>query len=328
MPAVNDILQGLKQRKLLPVALLLLGALVAIPFLLSSSEEPAPMPITAAPVAAGGAVDVKPIVAVASEADREVGRDVLGSRKNPFRPAVKAVKGKKASTTTTSSDGGSVTTKVTGSTGGSTGSSSGGSTGGSTGGSAPTGGTGTSNPGINPTTVRKQSYELYQLSVRFGPTSGEAPKPSILRRLKALPSVSKPAVIYLGLLTDGKTAVFLVDSSVDAVGDGSCHPSPEDCQTLHMRAGDTEYLDVKSAEGATAEQFQLDVIKIRKKKTSSASAARRAYTAEAEGGRNAFRARASGNVGRYRFDKRTGKVRLISAKALKAEYARIASRRR
>ena len=43
-------------------------------------------------------------------------------------------------------------------------------------------------------------------------------------------------LIYLGVLKDGKTAVFLVDHGVSAVGDGDCAPSPDECETLRMQS--------------------------------------------------------------------------------------------
>ena len=71
-------------------------------------------------------------------------------------------------------------------------------------------------------------------------------------------------LIYLGVLKDGKTAVFLVDHGVTAVGDGDCRPSPDECETLRLKAGDTEFLDVTDATGAVTAQYQLDLVKIHK----------------------------------------------------------------
>ena len=51
-------------------------------------------------------------------------------------------------------------------------------------------------------------------------------------------------LIYLGVLEDKKTAVFLVDSGVVAQGDGTCRPSRTTCETIHIREGETEFFDV------------------------------------------------------------------------------------
>ena len=78
----------------------------------------------------------------------------------------------------------------------------------------------------------------------------------------------------MGVLKDGKTAVFLVDDGVTPVGDGDCRPSPEACETIRMKAGETEFLDVKDATGTVTDQYQLDLIKIHSGKTASATKAK------------------------------------------------------
>ena len=63
-------------------------------------------------------------------------------------------------------------------------------------------------------------------------------------------SARTPVLIYLGVPEDGKTAMFLVEHGVEAVGDGDCSPSPEECETIRLRAGETEFLDVIDETGA------------------------------------------------------------------------------
>jgi hypothetical protein len=98
-----------------------------------------------------------------------------------------------------------------------------------------------------------------KLRLRFG-KAGSSLKTYELAPLTALPSASNPVLIYLGLLKDGKTAAFLVSSDGTPQGDGQCKPSSSVCQTLLMKAGDTEFLDLNADTGAA--QYELDVEKI------------------------------------------------------------------
>jgi hypothetical protein len=86
-------------------------------------------------------------------------------------------------------------------------------------------------------------------------------------------------LIYLGVLKDTRTAVFMIDAGVIAQGDGECAPSSTTCVTIHLNEGETEFFDVPAdaaggtepiapADGTdattTTTQYQLDLIKIRK----------------------------------------------------------------
>jgi hypothetical protein len=82
-----------------------------------------------------------------------------------------------------------------------------------------------------------------------------------LERLEALPSVEEPIAIYLGLEDDGKTALFLLDAGVETTGDGVCRPDPANCETIALKIGETEFLDIVDEAGEITAQYQLDVIK-------------------------------------------------------------------
>jgi hypothetical protein len=282
----------LVERRLWPLAALLVAALVAVPMLLSKD----PAPVASAPAAVASAQgDTQPIVSIGDPAQTENVRKVLGSRKNPFRPAI-AAKEAKPVTDATVAQAPSADTK---------------SDAPATGGAAPaTGGggavTGPPVPVVAPTpTTPEKTYELYSLKVRFGDSSADVLPARTVKRLKALPSSEDAALIYLGLLKDRKTAVFLVDGAAKVQGDGRCLPSNADCQTLQMKRGDTAFIDMPGADGEGERQFQLDLVKIRTSETTDAKAAARSYAAEARGGRAALRARVSRARG-LRFDQRIG----------------------
>ena len=78
---------------------------------------------------------------------------------------------------------------------------------------------------MTPAPTPEKTYELYSLKVRFGDPPRTTCRPATLKRLKALPGAEDPALIYLGLLKDRKTAVFLVDGAAEVQGDGKCLPS-------------------------------------------------------------------------------------------------------
>jgi len=300
---MNDLsapFRQLVERRLWPLAVLLLAALVAVPLLLAKDVVEAPVGSSSVAAVAAQA-DTQPVVALGQVETRESARQVLGSRKNPFEPAIpeRRVKAPKAARS-----------QSTGSTGGA--STGGASAGGglSTGPVPPLSGGGT--PVTAPTApvapaAPKPAYELYSLRVRWG-DSTESPLPKRnLKRLTALPDSTAPALIYLGLLDDKKTAVFLVDATATVQGDGRCRPTPDNCQTLEMRVGDTAFVDVAD-DRANSKQYQIDLVKIRTKKTTDAKAAKRSYAAESSSGRRALRSRVS-RVAGFDYDRDSGTLR-------------------
>ena len=315
MSVINDTWRFLVQRKLWPLAILLIAAAAAVPILLA--EEPPPP-------AAAPAVDVKgdqaavlatePIVAPAAEGDRNARRQVLGSPKNPFKPQVtptptpKPVLAKPdAVEKTAPAKGGAPTV------GGSP---------------APD----TTVPVLPTDPIEKKKYELQELTVRFGPSSETtAPPRKDVKRLQALPSSDEPVLIYLGLLDDNKTAVFLLDSGVIAQGDGTCKPTRTTCETIHIKAGETEFFDVPSEDGEVTEegeggtQYQLDVVTIRKTSTTNAKKAKRSLARVSKSGHKILRARVAGDGPlRYHYDAKSGRLEKLSKKAYKAVVAKAA----
>lgn len=307
---MNDLAAPFRQlveRRLWPVAVLLVAALVAVPFLLakSGSDDAVPGPTAAAATPEQG--DTTAIVQVASPDGREKARKVLGSAKNPFRPAIKAKKAKASPTTSVTAPSSSVT-------GGAQ--SGSGSAGSGVGSGSSGGGGGTSTPVVPVVPVTPgtpaQTFELYSLVVRWGDVTSE-PSVRVLKRLKGLGGAK---LVYLGLLKDHETAVFLVDAAAQIQGDGRCEPSPTDCQTLRMKAGDTVFVTMPDGK-----QYELDLVKVITKKTTSEAVAAKARTSVAKGGREALRANLS-RVGRYRYSSRSGVLKQITAKAWKASAAK------
>jgi len=264
MSVLTDIWRQLVRRRLLPVALLLVAALVAVPMLLAKEPEATETATPATPVeTADSALAEAPIVTASEVSTRQKGRKVLGDKHDIFKSTIKKPKtAKKSDDDTTESEDQTEKPADDGS-----------------GGSANSGGGGTpsgpATPGTPATPAPKpKTYPLYSLKVRFsGGSSGESIKGYLPIRA-ALPSSVNPLIIYLGLTKDHKSAVFMLDSTVQAVGDGECNPTPESCETVRMREGDTMFFDVVGADGTVSgDQFQIDLLDINKKQTTDAAKA-------------------------------------------------------
>jgi hypothetical protein len=317
MSVINDTWRFLVGRRLWPVAVLLVALAAAVPMLLS--KDPAPAPAEAPTVAVKADKDAvlaeDPIVTQASDGDRSGRRDVLGSRKDPFKP--------KVTPTPTPKPEGAASTEPGSGAGSSTG-----STGAAAGGDAPSTGASPAPDTTTPTVPKKKEYELYELSVRFGNSTGSLARKRV-KRLQALPSNSNPVLIYLGVMDDKKTAVFLLDSGVVAEGDGQCKPSRNQCETVHIRQGETEFFDVPNGSGdpsaGSSAQYELDVLKIHKTTTTDAKKARKARISVSPKGRMILRARVAGDGPlRYRYNAKTGQLEKLSKKAYKAVVAKAA----
>jgi hypothetical protein len=300
MKIVTDTWRELVQRRLWPVALLLLGALVAVPFVLGKSPEPAPVaaaPATGSVKATAATAD--PIVSLASDEEGSTTRRSLGDRHNPFAASgpQKKTKPKKAEESS-----GEKPAESEGTSSGGDGSSSGGT-------SAPT----------TPTTPAPatETVPAYSIDVRFGSSDGELPRLT-LQRDEALPNEDEPVLVYLGVKNGGKTAVFMVSEGLTANGDGTCKPQVS-CETIELQAGETEFFDVEGDAAGT--QYQLDLIKIHKHATKvpatsdssttpAAGTVPGASTTSLKSGRRAIRAHVAANGPLpYVYDRRTGLLR-------------------
>jgi hypothetical protein len=269
MSVVTSTWHQLVHRRLWPVAVVLLVALVAIPVVLARDPEAAEVP---APAPVGGTnVDdslATPVVAEAASEDGDRRRRVLGVRKDPFKPApVKTPEPTTQQGTAPnigeSPDHGPTVTTI----------------------KAPsfpvTGGGSVPSPLPYPipggaTAPEKKLYPANSVIVRFGDPTSDSLERMLLPKLAPLGGEGEdetPVLIYMGLTKDGKRAKFLVDASVEVDGDGVCKPHPSACETVELAVGETEFLDVFDPEAEVAEgeepepvaQFQLDLVDIKRK---------------------------------------------------------------
>jgi len=314
MTVLTDIRRQLVQRRLWPVAIVLVAALAAVPVLLAKNPTATPAPaVPTVKADDGGELASAPLVSLASEEGTKR-RRVLGSRKDPF--AFKAESPDPAPGTTTTTTGTTPTSvQPTGNTGTVGAAKPSTPTGGASGplgaGGLPVAGVTPGGPVTGgPVADPKPSYPLYTLTVRFGDSSSSDLQRMHVKRLTALPDDVEPVAVYLGVSDDRKRAVFLVDTNVLPQGDGACNPHPASCETVELGEGETEFFDVVDPEtGQVTKSFQLDLVDIKTKRTASASAARTQRARESAEGRRALMAHIaeSGPIP-FRYDAGTGTV--------------------
>jgi hypothetical protein len=292
MSAVRSIFNDLVDRRLWPVALALVAALVAVPVMLSGGAS-APAPDPAAPLA-GAAPAASPTAqaAISVSTPSTAPRHRPGSVRNPFAQH----KAKAAATPTTPA---AATPAAIG-----TGSLP----------SSPVGlglPTGPSVVPIVPSsgggTTKTTVTDVWHVDLRFGDAGNQKVRHDI-PRLTPLPSTTDPFFIFLGVLSDHKTAVFLVSSDATATGDGTCKPNPTQCDTIEMKAGDTEFFDVAQGNAGVV-QYELDLLKVSHGKVKSTKATASAARKVSKGGKlvvHELKAEGDKSMSRYIYSYKRG----------------------
>jgi hypothetical protein len=293
-PFALGVIADLRGQRLLPIAILLVAALVAVPVLLRKAPEPAP-PAAAIPAvettpdglpAPDAALASDPLVTMASlESSSDL--DSFDSR-DPFKPlqsmsdvAADADDGASGAAGAPLADDASSDDAASVDSAGFDGS-------GETGGgeipnlTAP-GDVESTTPDEEPTPEPAPQPEpepeptTYAVDVSFaGPE--QARQVRGLPRLAMLPHASVPLLIFLGV-SDGGEATFLIDSKLrpDA-GEGECRPSFERCATVGLEPGERQtFVD----DEGRSYVLQLDQIRsvsvdqaIRRRQATDAQAAR------------------------------------------------------
>jgi hypothetical protein len=279
---LRSLLADLVEKKLWPVAIVLVVALVAIPLTLGRSSDEAIPPI---PTAFGGPAqndaDVKAYDGV--DGGKTLDGDVRDPFKSPGSDKPEVVSGGTSPVGDTKGGGDAGSGVSAGPTGGAGFDVPSGSVPGLDDvGVVPVGGSGGTT-----TKVKADAKATYSVDLRFG-QDGKLAARTDVPRLSPLPSADDPFFVFLGVLADGKTATFLVSSDAEATGDAKCLPSVESCQRIEMRAGDTEFFDVVTPEGETR-QYQLDLVRVQREQKATAAVAAAARAREDAAGRQVLR---------------------------------------
>jgi hypothetical protein len=274
---LRSVWDELVERRMWPLALALVVAIVAVPVLLSKPAEKA-SPVAPAPAATGAgspAAAFQPAVSAEGPKSSEIRKNLRRfARKNPFTPqgiTLSASSGTAAAAASATSTTGSSTATST-----STGSTT-------TTGTSGTGTTGTGTSGSTPTTTPAPTttgtfYYHYTVDVKFGKVGQEDNK--TLTEFRALPGSDNPVVVFMGVRNDGETAVFLVSADVSTTGDGKCKPSDTACTFLYLKKGEKQTIEATNVDG-TITDYTLKVRDINVKRTTAptkASASKRSRT--------------------------------------------------
>jgi hypothetical protein len=304
---MRNVFHDLVERRLWPVALVLVLALVAIPVLLSkpAATEPGAPPVapaTAPATGAGASLSAfQPVVNTEGSKSSEIRKSLKGfSTKDPFKVQGLPKAGSSTGQLTAAAD------TTAGGLGGATGTAT--TTTGTTSG---TGTSGQSTSGSGQSTGSSESstptltYFTYTVDVRFGKADQLDKKR--LERFRALPSSEDPVVVFMGVKNDGKTAVFLVSSATGTTGEGDCEPD-DTCTFLYMKEDEQQSFEAVDANNQVV-TYVLKLLKVNVEETAapdstdssnsgSSSAASRAERRAARRAERARRARDRGFAAR------------------------------
>ncbi|HTX09283.1 MAG TPA: hypothetical protein VME22_11765 [Solirubrobacteraceae bacterium] len=241
-----NLIKELRDRKLWPIAIGLIVALVAVPVLLSkkaSTDLVTPQPTGGLPYSTGTTL---PAISVQTTASNS---KLPGRGRNPFTPQVVATTTTATTPTTTAATTPTPSTSTT-SSGGSTGS-------GSSTGSTPAPSSSTPAPAPAkpapakpgpPSLTPTQSYEV---SLAITDASGNLNTIDPLERLSILPSPQQPLLVEYGVLQGGGQVLFAVQPGAAVSGPGTCTPGPIDCEVLSLAPGQIEAVSKQTPTGAT-----------------------------------------------------------------------------
>ncbi len=315
MSIFNDLITELREKRLWPVAALLVLALVAVPVLLSSSGSAPAAPAVALPIPpAATAAAALPTVAVASV---PVPHKLAAAKRNPFRqPPVRKL--------STSPAVGNTATPATGaapSAAPSAGSSPGSHAPSSSSAAAPSHG-GSSRPAgpptpttATPTTIpiRKTlappragltATQSYRVELAITLASGGLRTFDSLERLSAIPSRRLPLLVELGVLSGAHRVLFAVEPGAAVSGPGKCLPGPIDCEILSLAENQIETLSTARIPGAA----QFAVTGIHAASHHSRRAAQRARASRSIFGAQLLRGASLSILSLFPYDVHTGTI--------------------
>lgn len=246
---LQNVYRDLRDRRMLSIAIVLVVAIIAVPFLMKGSGgEEATSSATAAPATAPFAGDeqLDPVVLAEVPGLRDFRERLAGySSHNPFKvqyeepaPAGGNGGGRSGAGPGASPDAGSQVpsgSDVPATVPGDSGSTD---TGGST---EPAGSTGPSSTGSGDDSSGGSELISYRIDVRVGPV-GHTKVLKDVESLSFLPERKHPLVQYVDADTGGTKVAFIVNPTAAALkGNGKCIRNQKDCQYLVLEPGDERY---------------------------------------------------------------------------------------
>ncbi|HXD63126.1 MAG TPA: hypothetical protein VNV17_00840 [Solirubrobacteraceae bacterium] len=295
---MSSLRRDLVERKLWMVVAILVVALVGAPVFLLKGASASTTPMVPAPPAAA-ATTAQTTTSTTTPSAEPVKVVLARIARNPFASGVHKLSPKPAPATSSSGSSSSTSTTASASTSPTPSSSSStapvsmvspspaitasspsrASSAGSTGsdaGTAPTSTIASTSPLRQETKPAKiQSWAMYSVSLRFGKDLS-VPVKNDVARLTPFPNVVAPQVIFMGVMSDGSSAVFALHAGVGHTGPGLCRPDHAHCSAIVLKAGQTEHLSVPGTNGSH-QDLVLRVVKIASSITHSRRVALDAY---------------------------------------------------
>jgi hypothetical protein len=276
--AVLSLYADLREKRLWPVAVLLLVAIVAVPLLLSSSPAHVAAPPATPPAGATPIGGTRPAVSVDTNPAQA---KLRAAPRNPFTQLVHVSAPKTAGVAT-------AVTTAAGATqpGSAAGKSAAGSVAATTHTSTPTTPAPTALAPEPATTPKPPSApssglsatEAYHVAVALTTASGGLDARD-LARLSVLPSDQQPLLVELGVLRGGNRVLFVVERGATVSGPGSCTPGPVDCEILALSPGQVETVSAKAG-GVATQMAVTQVITAHHSSPAAAQTDRSSYAAD------------------------------------------------
>ena len=267
---LHDLFDDLREKRLLPVALVLLAALVAVPLVLMKpgGDEPA------SDSAAGATPAPQSAVVGAVGGGPSEGSDLgFFDSKDPFKSGVKVKRPGAGNGVAQLVNPPATLPGATGSGPVGAAPTGGGPSGGAPKDLVPPNTVTQKTPSTTPRLRRVRRDYMYVVDVKFGQTGSERTRKGV-KRLSILPNDRNPVVIVLGVAADAKRAVFLVDSRASQSGEGACRPSVKSCTFLYLRREDDR--DEQFLTDDQGREYHLTLLGIRKIELKKASRKARA----------------------------------------------------
>jgi hypothetical protein len=281
------VLTELRENRLWPLAVGLVVAIAAVPFILTNSASPSP--VAQAPQGTPPASQATSLPAIDVQTTPSNSR-LTGRGRDPF--AQQASGSSPTTSTTTATASSSATAGVAGSAA-TTGSTVPRITGAGAGTGAtvtPPTATSTTPPSITesskptPTLAILKPTQSYHVTLAITNSSGGLDTIDPLERLSVLPSDQQPLLVELGVLQGGKRALFVVEPGTIVSGPGVCTPGPIDCEILSLAQDQTEGISSNSGNGVVQGPL-FAITGITADNYSSVAAADKARQAESAAGR-------------------------------------------
>jgi hypothetical protein len=239
---LRGILSELREKRLWPIAVGLLVAIAAMPFVLLKSSSPSPVARAQQPTPPPSPATSLPAINVTTT---PASSRLTGRSRDPFAQQATGTSSSTSTATTTVSNSSVPATATPGSSVPRT-------TG--TGVTLPTA-TNTAPPSVTqnatptPTTTALTATQSYDVTLAITNAAGGLDTIDQLDRLSILPSDQMPMLVELGVLQGGHRVLFAVQPGTVVNGPGVCTPGPIDCEILSLAQDQTEGMSRQTSAG-------------------------------------------------------------------------------